>query len=100
MSLAISETEVQTTRPFNQRIELPSAFDDDGADAIIADEGIGLTHSGGHGDKEKGDGGDINIDDGDELTRDKIKKGSADIIRVEEQKRKKLHRKAPPPTSD
>ena len=99
MSLAISEAEVQTTRPFNQRIELPSAFDDDGADAIIADEGIGLSHSGGHGDKDKGDGNDINIDDGDELTRDKIKKGSADIVRGEEQKRKK-QKKALVATSD
>lgn len=67
LNLDFNEGEVQDTRPFNQRIVLPSAEDD-----FYATESCG--------DGDFGDGDD------EELSRDRVKKASSQIIRVQEKK--------------
>ncbi len=76
-NMAHEDAMLSTSRPYNQRVDL--SIDDDGGDDYFAEEG----GSGGMGGVLGGDADD------DELTRDKVKRASAQILQVVERKRRK-----------
>jgi coiled-coil domain-containing protein 151 len=82
-----SEMDLNTTRPFNQRIEL-NIFEDE--------DGIGIGGGGGGGGNGSGYGGDESslqdLDD-DELTRDKVKRASHQILLAVDRKKRKPKKK-------
>jgi len=63
----VSESDLMQTRPFNQRIHLPSGDNADGEDEM---------------DEDGGEGGDD-----EELTRDKVKKASSQILMTQDKKK-------------
>lgn len=63
----VSEAEVMQSRPYNQRIELPSADDEWDGDGMKADDGV------------------PDVDE-DELTRDKVKKAASQILIAQEKR--------------
>mmetsp|Transcript_23456 Transcript_23456/g.34599 ORF Transcript_23456/g.34599 Transcript_23456/m.34599 type:complete len:562 (-) Transcript_23456:58-1743(-) len=71
----LDEEEVQENRPFNQRILLPSVRDDIFDSCSDYEDGFG----------------DV---DEDELSRDKVKKASSQIIQAQERKRTRDHRRS------
>ena len=68
LAQTVTDRQVNETRPFNQRVTLPTG--DRGLDAIAEDDRED------DGDRGGMDGGPGGGNDGDELTRDKIKKAS------------------------
>ena len=63
----VSESDLASTRPFNQRIHLPSGHDDMGDDDMMDDGG--------------------EVGDEEELTRDKVKEASDRIVEKQDKKK-------------
>ena len=79
----ISDNEVLASRPYNQRIQLPTVDENVGGLGLVGMIGVD-------------DGDDIGLDeDGEEeLTRDKVKKASASLVVSHERRNKKKGKRA------
>jgi chromosome segregation ATPase len=78
LAQSVTDRQVMETRPFNQRVTLPTG--DRNLDSIAEDD-------------RDDDGGQDSVTDGDELTRDKIKKASGAFTTQHDRAQRKKERK-------